>query len=251
MAWQGRAGSRLGLALLAVALLLFGFSEADAAYRLTFQNGTSVEVRSYEDLGDSIRYPRLGGVVVVPKSSVTAIEEAMHLPSPAELPTAPSTPPPLVPEARTGDRSSNAVQALPPIILAPIQIPTPQWQRAGNTGIDSRGMRILTGVGLFVALVGIVAFFVSNTWAGPDGRGESGADDQRAARRKGGRPLGVVLVGIYDAVFGLLLLTAGLTGAMIGQVIAETRILSWSIRHPGGVLSPWPVCSSIARSSST
>jgi hypothetical protein len=80
MARRGKAGSELGLALPAVTLLFFGSSEADAAYRLTFQNGTSVEVRSYEDLGDSIR---------------------------------------------------------------------------------------LTGVGLFVALVGIVAFFVSNTWAGP------------------------------------------------------------------------------------
>ena len=50
----------LGCLILAGALLVLGFSPAEAAYRLTFQNGTSVEVQSYEDLGDAIRYSRLG-----------------------------------------------------------------------------------------------------------------------------------------------------------------------------------------------
>ena len=85
--------------LVAAAGLVVGLSYAEAAYRLSFKNGTSVEVPSYEDVGDSIRYPRLGGVVAVPKANVSAIEEAIHLPAPATpapVPAAPTSPAPHV-----------------------------------------------------------------------------------------------------------------------------------------------------------
>jgi len=61
-------------------LLLLGFKAADAAYRIVFQNGTSLEVQLYEDLGDAIRYQRYEGTVVVPKAHVTTIQ---GVPSPA------------------------------------------------------------------------------------------------------------------------------------------------------------------------
>ena len=67
-------GILVGLILLGYALGI-GVSEVSAAYRLTFQNGTSVEVQGYEDLGEAIRYPRYGGTVTVPKGQVTAIQE--------------------------------------------------------------------------------------------------------------------------------------------------------------------------------
>jgi len=52
----------------------------------------------------------LGGVVVVPKSSVSTIEEAVHFPPPTVLPTAPAVSRPGAPDARSRDRSSGAVQ---------------------------------------------------------------------------------------------------------------------------------------------
>ena len=68
MAWPG-----LGCLFVAVATLALGLSQAEATYRLTFQNGTSVDVQSFEDLGDAIRYQRYGGTVVVPKAHLTTI----------------------------------------------------------------------------------------------------------------------------------------------------------------------------------
>ena len=56
MAWSRTVEGGLLDSLLAIALLLLGCVGADAVYRLTFQNGTSIEVRSYDDLGDAIRY---------------------------------------------------------------------------------------------------------------------------------------------------------------------------------------------------
>jgi hypothetical protein len=72
----------LGCLVLAVAMLVLGLSQAEVAYRLTFQNGTGLEVQSYEDLGDGIRHQRYGGTVVVPRANVSAIGEAVHLPPP-------------------------------------------------------------------------------------------------------------------------------------------------------------------------
>lgn len=83
--------------LVVLVILVVGISHAHAAYRLSFKNGTSVEVSSYEDLGDSIRYPRFGGVIAVPKADVSAIEETTHLPgpaTPAPLRAAPTSPAP-------------------------------------------------------------------------------------------------------------------------------------------------------------
>ncbi len=81
MAWPSRVRCNFQLLLLAAALLLVGLAEVKAAYRLTFQNGTSLEVQGYEDLGDSIRYPRFGGAVTVPKANVTAIQELPPAPA--------------------------------------------------------------------------------------------------------------------------------------------------------------------------
>ena len=224
MGRQGSLRQSLHVLLLLGIPLLLVCSAADAAYRLTFQNGTSVEVQAYEDLGDAIRYPRLGGVVVVPKSSVSTIEEAVHFPPPSVLPTAPAVSRPGAPEARSGDRSSGAVQALPGITVPPLEIPSLQWKRMGSTAIDPLSIHILTGVALVAALGGIVAFFMSNTWTGSSEWVESGADYRRAARREGGRPLGIVLVGIYDVFFGLLMLSVGLAGVVVGQVVADLPV---------------------------
>ena len=65
---------------------------------------------------------------------------------------------------------------------------------------------------------------MSNTWTRSPTWGERRADARWAARRKGGRPLGIVLVGIYDGFFGLLMLSAGIAGAMTGQVILEPPV---------------------------
>jgi hypothetical protein len=224
MGRQGSLKQSLRVLLLLIIPLLLVCSAAEAAYRLTFQNGTSVEVQAYEDLGDAIRYPRLGGVVVVPKSSVSTIEEAVHFPPPTVLPTASAGSRPGAPEAQSGDRSSGAVPTLPSFTVPPIQIPSLQWQRVGNTAIDPRVIRILTGVALVAALGGIVAFFMSNTWTGSSEWVESGADYRRAARREGGRPLGIVLVGIYDVFFGLLMLSVGLAGVVVGQGVADLPV---------------------------
>ncbi len=91
MAWSGKIGGGLRVSLLAIALLLLGCARADAAYRLTFQNGTSFKVRSYEDLGDAIRYPRLGGTVTTPKANLSSIEEVQSAPA------TPAPPAPILP----------------------------------------------------------------------------------------------------------------------------------------------------------
>ncbi len=121
MAWRGNAVSELWLALLAVTLLVFGSTEADAAYRLVFQNGTSVEVRSYEDLGDSLRYPRFNGTVTVPKANLSSIQEvpaAPPNPSPATTPQLPPIPAPL-----SQTRQSPSVEASPPAAVRPAPAP--------------------------------------------------------------------------------------------------------------------------------
>jgi hypothetical protein len=63
----------------------------DAAYRLTFRNGTSVQVQSYEEGGEALRYPRYGGMVTVPRTDVTAIQEV----SPPTPPPGPVSPLPV------------------------------------------------------------------------------------------------------------------------------------------------------------
>ncbi len=62
---------------------------------MSFRNGTNVEVSSYEDLGEAVRYPRLGGTVTVPKAHLLGIEEVIHLPAPEK--PAPQRPPTLSP----------------------------------------------------------------------------------------------------------------------------------------------------------
>ena len=103
-----------GCLCVAVALLALGLSQAEAAYRLTLQNGTSVEVQSYEDLGDAIRYPRLGGTVVVPKANVSAVEEAVHLPPPTPPAPAPRAPSVALPKVIQGFQETSRPPVNPP-----------------------------------------------------------------------------------------------------------------------------------------
>jgi hypothetical protein len=235
----------LGCLLLVVAMLALGLSQVEAAYRLTFQNGTSVEVQWYEDLGDAIRYPRLGGVVVLPKSSVSAIEEAVHLPPPSSLSTAPSTTRTAAPEARSDARPASALRDIPRVTMPPIQTPVLHWQGRGHAPVISRTVQILTGIALFSALVAVVVFFMATTRTGPWDEGEREvAGSRRTARREdgrprgesAGRPLGVVLVGVYDALFGILMMSVGVTGAVVGQVIADMPVFLFSSDDPIAII---------------
>lgn len=220
-----RAVPGFGWLVFVIAVLALGILQGEAAYRLTFQNGTSVEVQWYEDQGDAIRYPRLGGVVVVPKSSVAAIEEAVHLPPPSSLVTPPSTSRPAAPEPRRDDRPSSAVQAMPEVALPPIQIPTFESRRVGDAPIVSRTVSTLTTISICLALVAIVVFFMATTSTGPweEREGREGSSE-RTAGREDGRPLGVVLLSMYDALFGTLMMSVGLTAAMVGRVLAEMPV---------------------------
>ena len=139
----------LGCLILAVALLTLGLSQAEAAYRLTFQNGTSVEVQSYEDLGDAIRYQRSGGRVVVPKANVSAIEEAVHLPPPTPPGPAPRAPSAGPPNATQGFRETSRPPVNPraplwstPVI--PIDPPTSQWAIEADSCLEARTGRVMT-----------------------------------------------------------------------------------------------------------
>jgi len=112
------------LICIGIALLSVGWLSAEAAYRLSFKNGTSVEVSSYEDLGDAVRYPRLGGTVTVPKAHLLGIEEAVHLPGPEkptpQRPPAPSPPGPLFkPEPPAPPPPTRPPVTLPPFQLDP------------------------------------------------------------------------------------------------------------------------------------
>ena len=227
-------GASLWAPVLAVTLLLCGAAEANAAYRLVFQNGTSVEVRSYEDLGASIRYPRLGGIVVVPKSSLSSIEEAVHLPPPTPPPsTTPKTivlPAPTVPPVRYEQRPAPAPQSAPSPVPGLILAPTPSWKQVGNTAIASGTVRILTGVALLISVVAVVLFFTGGALE----RSGSEADDGvaggwnsatpeygRRVTARSAKPLGVVLVCIYDVVFGATGMLVGFAGAAMGEFLAD------------------------------
>jgi hypothetical protein len=114
-----RARPGLGCLFLVVAVLALGLSQAEAAYRLTFRKGTSIEVQSYEELGDAIWYQRCGRTVVVPKANLSAVEEAVRLPlsaPPTPAPRAPSTAPPNVTQGfqETSRPPLNPPAASPP-----------------------------------------------------------------------------------------------------------------------------------------
>jgi hypothetical protein len=48
---------------------------AESAYRLYFRNGTTIDVESYVERGDSISYQRFGGTITVPKTTLARIED--------------------------------------------------------------------------------------------------------------------------------------------------------------------------------
>ncbi len=158
MVCGGRVRRGLRIPFFAVVLLLLGFAGAEAAYRLTFQNGTRIEVRSYDDLGDAIRYPRSGGVVTVPKSSLSSIQEVpsapSNLPPPAAIPQVPPPPIPLSPNPsqRSVESSPTAeVRSGPP--AAKPQPPAPVDLTAGARGII--GPFSLFLLMLFIVLLGL------------------------------------------------------------------------------------------------
>lgn len=125
---QGREGGRLArlpfcwrfVVGIGIALLSVSWPSAEAAYRLSFRNGTNVEVSSYEDLGEAVRYPRLGGTVTVPKAHLLGIEEVSHLPAPEkpapQRPAAPSRPVPSAspPPAHATPRAAGPAPVPPP-----------------------------------------------------------------------------------------------------------------------------------------
>ena len=134
-----------------VGLILVGYTlgsgvlEVSAAYRLTFQNGTSVKVQGYEDLGDAIRYPRYGGTVTVAKSQVTAIQEVGPNPAPTERPG---------PPAAAVSTPRVAAPPMPP----PGSVRISPAQRRGGLGFLSGAVRSIGGVAVF--LIGLAVVIV-------------------------------------------------------------------------------------------
>jgi very-short-patch-repair endonuclease len=152
MAWQSRVVRGLCSLFLAVVLFAYGSVKADAAYRMVFKNGTSVEVRSYEDLGDSIRYPRLGGTVTVPKANLSSIEE---VPSPPPNPAPPAATPKLPPAAApfSQNRSYQSVETPPRPTARPVPAPAkPVPPVPIDVTAGARGV-----MGSFVLLISILA----------------------------------------------------------------------------------------------
>jgi very-short-patch-repair endonuclease len=139
-------------------MLALGLSQAEAAYRLTFQNGTSVEVQSYEDLGDAIRYPRLGGVVVVPKSIVSAIEEAVHLPPPTPSASTPRAPSAVSPNVIQGFQETsrppvNPPVSSPPVVARPAPIQSAPGSPIGPFTMISGALKVIGGFIIFILAV--------------------------------------------------------------------------------------------------
>ena len=145
---DGRVERMLCGPLLLSMFLLLGFSQAEAAYRLTFRNGTSVEVISYEDLGESISYQRFGGTVTVPREQVTAIQELPPAPSaptpPAPHPQPPSgVPSPSGPAVNPPPSSPPAAARPAPVRTAPSQSPGPFGFLSGTISVFSVVVLIL------------------------------------------------------------------------------------------------------------
>ena len=140
--------------VLFAALILGGAGRAEAAYRVVLQNGSSFEARAYEDLGDSIRYQRLGGTMVVPKGSVVSITEVPDLPSPSPAP--PARPPAPIPPA-TLQGPGLAIQ--PPANSAvPASRPDPEAApRRHATAKAPDGMAMVSGA---VSMIGGFALLI-------------------------------------------------------------------------------------------
>jgi hypothetical protein len=224
------SGPQRGCLALALFFLFLSAPASDAAYRLTFKNGTSVEVSTYEDLGDSVRYPRLGGTVVVPKASLSAIEEAVHLPAPSP-PVKPAAPPAPASAARTVRPESPAPRHEPPVSL-PFVLP---WQRAGDTALTVGTVRLLGGVAVLLASIAAVLFFIprpSERRAGGTHKWHPAMPEAGPGSGPPGRPLGVVLIGIYDVVCGGAALSLGLTGVWLGELIGELPVFLIPVHAP-------------------
>ena len=164
MKWWGRVGRGLWVLALITASLMLGLSQAEAAYRLTFQNGTSVEVQSYEDLGDAIRYQRYGGTVVIPRANVSAIEEAVHLPPPtppAPAPRAPSAAPPNVTQGfrETSRPPVNPLASSPPLVARPAPMRSTPSNPIGPFTMVSGPLKIFGGFIVFMLAVSGVLFW--------------------------------------------------------------------------------------------
>ena len=164
MTWWRRAGRGLWILSLGAASLMLGLSQAEAAYRLTFQNGTSVEVQSYEDLGDTIRYQRYGGTVVVPKANVSAIEEAVHLPPPTPLAPAPRAPAAAPPNVTQGIQETsrppvNSPALSPPVVARPAPARSTPVSPIGPFTMISGALKILGGFIIFMLAVAGVLFW--------------------------------------------------------------------------------------------
>ncbi len=222
---------------LALLLLLLGVSQAEAAYRLTFQNGTSIVVPGYDDLGDAIRYPRFGGMVTVPKASVATIVELPPAPTPpAPQTSSPPASPPVPTAPPRVERPAGMPWTAPQFALPQPPVLTLPWRRVGDSPAVVETSRLLSGVALLVALIAVVVFALCTTkWSRENRTGDAGTT--RMGPGRGKKPLGVVLVGIYDAVFGLMMIGTGLTGAMVGQMLAEIPVFLLSTSDPIAVMA--------------
>ena len=248
MKGRWKAVPRLWLTVAAVGTLLLGCAEADAAYRLMFRNGTSVEIRSYEDLGDSIRYPRPGGTVVVRKSDLSGIEEATHVSPPTPLPGGLNIIAPVVPVSppvRFESLPSPVWQAAAPAKQsAPIL--TVPWQPVGGDRLASGAILGLTAIALVIAGFAVV-LFLTGSGAGTgerEGEGEgvarqqgpAGPEQEKTLATGAVKPLGVVLIGSYDVLSGATGVLAGLVGAAAGRVLAELPAFLLPAEGPAGLV---------------
>lgn len=150
--------------VLAAALSLGGVGQVEAAYRVVLQDGSSFEVRTIEDLGDAIRYQRLGGTMVVPKGNVVSITEVPDPPPPAPPPAArppvpsplapstgqgPAIHPPAVPGVSASRPEHEAAPRFPPAVKAP-----------DGTAMVSGAVSIIGGFALLLLLAAAVLLMI-------------------------------------------------------------------------------------------
>ena len=124
---------RLSTSLLLALFVCFCWSvPAESAYRLRFRNGTTIEVESYQDQGDTISYSRHGGVITIAKTQMLAIENL--------TPSAAPSPP-------------NISFTVPPISSSPSAAdpsPSPPSGPLTYSIVEKKDNKVLTGVRLVI-----------------------------------------------------------------------------------------------------
>jgi hypothetical protein len=96
------------------------------------------------------------------------------------------------------------------------------WPRAGDTALTVGTVRILGGVAVLLAFIAAVLFFIPRYLereAGAAANWHPAMPQARPGSGPPGRPLGVVLIGVYDVVCGCTALSVGLAGVWLGELI--------------------------------